>query len=366
MKKWTKTAAFALSLVILTGCAGQTQETGNTESGTNQTKENIEEQVDFDGDYSQLSSEELQNLFEQEEAFTRTIHIGYDGGLCQAAIPVAYYKGFFEQEGLQVELTAAEDSRDALAAGLIDTSAGMIAQWLTSVQNGVDIRFSVGLHTGCAAMVTLPDGVDKLEKGLKIGVVGAIGGIYHNIGLRMAAHDGFTADDFTWLGFDSGAILLALQNGEVDAIVASEQLTKQWVDEGTVKQIRSLTTDEDFKNEACCVMGISGKFQDANPVASYKIIRAIYKASKWLAESEENRKETAQILVENNYVSCDEEYALTLLNYYQFGLDNDTTEKSLYDSISEYAQLGVISKDTDADAFKEQIWYRYNLENLEK
>lgn len=355
----------ALSAALLSAC-GKTTTTSDSQEESTSADESASEDTE-ELSYAELSDEELQALYEKEEGSSRTIHIGYDGGLCQAAIPVAQYEGFFEEEGLDTELTAAEDARDALAAELIDTSAGMIAGWLTSVQNGVDIRFVVGLHTGCAAAVTLPDSdITGFEPGQKIGVVGNIGGIYHNIGLRMAAHDGFSADDFTWLGFDSSAILLALQDHEVDVIVVSEQLSQQWLNEGSVKQIRSLTTDDDFKDEACCVMGISGKFYDENPVTSYKITRAVYRASLWLAESEENRAEAAKILVDNGYVACSEEYALQLLNYYQFGLDNATTEKSLYDSVDEYIQLGVLSAEADAEAFKAQIWQPFDLDDLAK
>ena len=318
-----------------------------------------------DVNYAELSDEELEALYLAEPAAGRTIHIGYSGGLCQAAIPVAQHYGFFEEEGLTTELVSSDDARDALAAGKIDTSAGMIAQWLTSVQNGVDIRFTLGLHTGCAAAVVLPDsGYDGFEKGMKIGFVGAFGGVYHNIALRFVAHDGFSSDDFTWLGFDQSAILLALQEGEVDAIVVSEQLSQQWVDDGDVKTIRSLTTDDDFKNEACCVLGISGTFLEENPVTSYKITRAVYRASLWIAESEENRLEAAKMMVENGYVSGTPEYSFKLLNYYRFGLTPVETAKSLYDSVDEYIQLGILSKDTDPEIFKEQIYYAYDFGDL--
>ncbi|MDR1206487.1 MAG: hypothetical protein LBL26_13580, partial [Peptococcaceae bacterium] len=57
-------------------------------------------------------------FFLAEPASRRTIHIGYDGGLCQAAIPMAQLKGFFEAEGLTTELTKSggtmDNARDAL------------------------------------------------------------------------------------------------------------------------------------------------------------------------------------------------------------------------------------------------------------
>lgn len=362
VKKFLVSLAAGAMAFSLLGCATQV---GNT-NGNDKTNENATptaEVKEISNEYSQKTEEELLALYQQEEASQKTIHIGYDGGLCQVAIPVAYHFGFFENEGLKTELTASEDSRDALAAGKIDTAAGMIAAWLTSVQNGVNIKFTLGLHTGCAAAYVLPDSqYNGFEKGMKIGFVGAFGGVYHNIANRFVAHDGFTSDDFTWLGFDSSAILLALQNGEVDAIVASEQLGAKWNANGDVKQIRSLTTDDDFKDEACCVLGISGTFLEKNPIASYKITKAVYNASVWLSESEENRKAAAKMLIENGYISGTEEFALSLLNYYKFGLTTKQTEKSLYDSVDEYQQLGILSSDTNADEFKKKIYYAFEFE----
>lgn len=353
------TGAMVFSLL---GCSSQVGN-NNANNGANENATSTAEVKELSSDLLQKTDEEIQALYEKEEASQRTIHIGYDGGLCQVAIPVAYHFGFFEKEGLKTELTASDDSRDALAAGKIDTAAGMIASWLTSVQNGVNIKFTLGLHTGCAAAYVLPDSqYNGFEKGMKIGFVGAFGGVYHNIANRFVAHDGFTSDDFTWLGFDSSAILLALQNKEVDAIVVSEQLGVKWNSNGDVKQIRSLTTDEDFKNEACCVLGISGTFLEKNPVTSYKITKAIYNASVWLSESEDNRRAAAKMLIENGYISGTEEYAVQLLNYYQFGLTTKQTEKSLYDSVDEYQQLGILSKDTNADEFKKRIYYAFEFE----
>ncbi|MBQ3795083.1 MAG: ABC transporter substrate-binding protein [Butyrivibrio sp.] len=365
------TGALTLSIVACgTAVSGNTaaentaaENTATTQSESNESTADAGKTTEVEvADYSTLSADELDKLYSEEAASKTTIHIGYSGGLCQVALPVAQHYGFFEDEGLTTELTSSEDSRDALAAGKIDTAAGMIAQWLTSVQNGVDIKFTLGLHTGCAAAVVLPDSeYQGFEKGMKIGFVGAFGGVYHNIANRFVAHDGFTEEDFTWLGFDDSAVLLALQDGEVDAIVVSEQLSKNWEKEGKVRQIRSLTTDDDFKDEACCVLGISGKFLEANPVASYKISRAVYNASNWLAESEANRADAAKMLIENGYISGTEEYALELLNYYKFGLTPEVTEKSLYDSVDEYTKLGVLDKNADAEAFKKKIYYAYKF-----
>jgi NitT/TauT family transport system substrate-binding protein len=306
--------------------------------------------------------------FRTEPASQRVIHIAYDGGLCQAAIPIAQFKGFFEAEGLNTELTRTggtmDNARDALAGGKIDTSAGMIAGWLKPITNGVDIRFTVGLHTGCASAFVLADrDITAFAKGQTIAINGGIGGVYHNISYRFIAHNGFVPEDFTWRDFPADQTLLVLQNGDADVAVMADQVAEQWVQDGTLRRIRSLHGDADFADEACCVMGIAGAFLDENPIASEKISRAVYKAARWIGESDANKEEAAQLLLDNGYISGTKEYALSLMKLFRWGLPKDLTEATLYTSVDEYQALGVISGTLSAEDVKAQIWVPLDIES---
>lgn len=307
--------------------------------------------------------------FKEEPASKRTIHIGYDSGLCQAAIPIAQFKGFFADEGLTTELTKSggtqDNARDALVGGKIDTTAGMIAGWLKPVTNGVDLKFTVGLHTGCASAFVLADSPIQSfadAKGKTIAINGGIGGVYHNIGYRFIAHDGFVPEDFTWKDFPADQTLLILQKDEADVAVFSDQMAEKWVKDGTLRRIRSLHADEDFADESCCVLGIAGPFLAENPITSEKISRAIYKASLWIGESDEHKEEAAQILLDNGYISGTKEYAISLMKLFKWGLSNELTEATLDVSITDYQKLGVLSADIDPDELKQQVWAPLDIE----
>jgi NitT/TauT family transport system substrate-binding protein len=302
-----------------------------------------------------------------EPASTRTIRIAYDGGLCQAAIPIAQHKGFFEAEKLTTVLTKTDgNARDALAAGKIDTSAGMIAGWLKPITNGVDIRFTVGLHTGCTAAFVLtgsPINSFADAKGKVIAISGGIGGVYHNIGYRFIAHDGFVPEDFTWRDFPADQTLLVLERGNADVAIIGDQLAEKWVQDGTLRRIRSLHEDKDFADEACCVFGISGAFLAENPVTSEKISRAVYNAALWIGASDANKEEAAQILLDNGYISGTKEYAVSLMKLFKWGLPNNLTEATLDLSVKEYQKLGVISANLNPAEVKAQIWVPLDIEN---
>ena len=316
----------------------------------------------------QNEAEIEEEAWKKEPAYGTTIHVGYNDGFCSAAIPLALLKGFFEAEGLDVELTKSGDGTQAaisaaLAGGKIDTTAGMIAGWLVPVTNGIDLRFTVGLHTGCTSAFVLVDSdIEGFVEGQTVGFAGGIGGIQNNIGLVFAAREGFTQDQLIWRDFgDATALLGVLQNGEADIIILGDQLAERWVLEGTVRRIYSQHEGK-FVDDACCVLAIRGEFYDANPITSMKISRAVYQAAKWIDESDEHKLEAAQLLLDNGHISGSVDFAVSLMKMFRFGLDTETTERSVYTSVDEYKQLGIIDQSINAEDVKQQIWRPLDLD----
>ncbi|MCL2197505.1 MAG: ABC transporter substrate-binding protein [Defluviitaleaceae bacterium] len=301
------------------------------------------------------------NEVELNEASNRVIRLGFEGGLCQAAIPLAHLHGFFAAEGLETEIIVTGDlvnSRDSLAAGHIDTVAGMLAGWFVPVTQGIDIRFTLGLHTGCASAFVLADSdVIAFERGMDVAVSGAIGGAFHNIALRFIYREGFAPDDFTWRDFPAAEAVIALQNGTVQVAVIPDQVGKRFVEEGILRVIRSLD-DADFYQENCCVLGLLGSFIDENPETAEKISRAVYNASRWINESTENKTTAVNDLMAAGYVSAaiDVEYVVGLMSNWKWGVPHYLTEQTLVTSIAEYQALGVIDPTLNPADVKAQVW----------
>jgi len=237
-------------------------------------------------------------------------------------------------------------------------ASGMIAAWLRPVTQGVDIRFTLGLHTGCASAFVLADSdITQFEDGQDVAVTGGIGGLFHNIALRFIANDGFVAEDFTWRDFPPDQLLLALQDGTADVAVFPDNLGEQWILDGTLRRIRSLHEDPDFKYEACCVLGIAGDFFDENPLTSERISRAVFNAAQWIGESDENKAEAAQLLIDYGYISSSVEYAVSLMQMWDWALVHEMTEQTLHNTVREYQALGIIDANISPDIVEEQIWH---------
>ena len=297
----------------------------------------------------------------REPASERTIRLGFEGGLCQSAIPIAHLNGFLEAEGIDSEIVVTGDlvnSRDSLAAGQIDTVAGMLAGWFVPVSQGIDVRFVLGLHTGCASAYVLADSdINNFEAGQEIAVSGAIGGAFHNIALRYISRDGFAQSDFIFRDFPAAEAVIALQNGTVQVAVIPDHVGAKFVEEGVLRVIRSLD-DGDFQEEICCVLGLTGAFIDENPETAAAIARAIYNASRWLDESDDNKTAAVETLIEHGYISAavDVEYAVGLMSSWRWGLPHSATEQTLITSIEEYQTLGILNPNLDPNLIREQVW----------
>src|SRR5947207_4587264 len=108
------------------------------------------------------------------------LKVAYLGLTCEAPIFVAKEKGFFEEEGLDVELamTDWDGLREGLGTGRFDANHTLIMYLLKPIETKTDVKITGGIHTGCLrvqAGVNSDVKTVKDLKGKKIGVPTHIG-----------------------------------------------------------------------------------------------------------------------------------------------------------------------------------------------
>src|SRR3954469_5024812 len=76
------------------------------------------------------------------------IRVGYIGLTCEAPIFTAVEKGFFKDEGLDVELVQCQwaNYKDVLALGGYDITHHLVMYFLKPIEQGLDVKFTGGIH----------------------------------------------------------------------------------------------------------------------------------------------------------------------------------------------------------------------------
>jgi NitT/TauT family transport system substrate-binding protein len=250
---------------------------------------------------------------------------GKSGSLCNSPTYIAYEKGYFAEEGIDVELITAdfEAKKVGLNNGTISTINGDF-QYFPSIEAGVNMTIVEGLHQGCIKLNVLPDSeIETVQDlvGKKI-AVDEIGGTPYQVTLLWLAQNGISTDDVTFLPFNDGSLELeALYKGEVDVAALWDPLATTSVEEGKARSILDISQDEPFAGHYCCFLYASKKVVEENPELIAAELRAYHKAQNWIYE---NPEEAVELVTEKGYVSIeDHEVAVSLIKSYGYPSTED-------------------------------------------
>jgi NitT/TauT family transport system substrate-binding protein len=291
------------------------------------------------------------------------LKVAYLGLTCEAPIFAAEEKGFYKEEGLDVELvkTDWDGLREGLGTGQFDANHTLIMYLLKPIEGGTDIKITGGIHTGCLR-VQAPIGNGAIKtvkdlKGKKIGVPQHLGSPPHLFCCRtLAAADVDPrpeAKQVEFLNFPPGELELALTQGKIDALATSDPIGTILLGKKVVKTIADQAVDEPYKDEYCCAAVVSGKLARENPKAAAKVTRALLKGAKWVNE---NAGAAAAMSVENKYIASTVEIntqALSKLNYIP-GVAR--CRKSVEQAAVEMKKAGLLEPKTDPAALAKRAW----------
>ncbi len=223
-----------------------------------------------------------------------TIILGVETSILPSAVWVADNKGYFQEEGLEVEMKEFDSGRNALATILKEGGLDMVTVAQTPVMFN---SFTRNDYVIIAGMVSSEDDVKILARkdkgvqnpsdlrGKKVGItVGSTGHFF--LGLFLT-HIGLKLSEIETIDIEASELPQALANGRVDAIstwephiLNSQKLLGEKAvvlePEGGAKIFR-----EDFYFVA------DRNFMDNNPEALKRFLKAIEKGEKFIQEDEE-------------------------------------------------------------------------------
>jgi NitT/TauT family transport system substrate-binding protein len=221
--------------------------------------------------------------------------------------------------------------------------------FLKPVEQGLDVKFTGGIHRGCLrvqAAVNGPIHTIKDLKGKRIGVpgMGTPPFIFAN---RVLGANGIDpGKDITWLVFPAGELGLALDKGEVDAVADSEPIGSLLIASGKVRNVADQAQDAPYKDEYCCAVLVNGKFLAKNPKAAAAATRALLKAAKWV---ETNPAAAARMSVEKKYLGSNPELNAVAISHLRYVPSVSGAEAAVKSAASEMKRAGMISATTDVD-----------------
>ncbi|MEP6603758.1 MAG: ABC transporter substrate-binding protein [Spartobacteria bacterium] len=277
------------------------------------------------------------------------IRVGYIGLTCEAPIFSASEKGFFKEEGLDASLVKCEwaNYKDVLALGGFDITHHLVMYFLKPIEQGLDVKFTAGIHRGCLRVQASTKGsvhtVADL-RGKRIGVpgMGTPPFIFAN---RVLGANGIDAGkEITWRVFPAGELGLALDKGEVDAVADSEPIGSLLLADGKVRNVADQATDAPYKDEYCCAVIVNGKFLTANPKAAAGATRALLKAAKWV---EANPAAAARLSVEKKYLASNPELNTVAISHLRYVPSVSGAETAVSSAAAEMKVAGMLSPSTD-------------------
>ncbi|MTH47735.1 ABC transporter substrate-binding protein [Intestinirhabdus alba] len=307
--------------------------------------------------YPLLTAADEDAAWRKEPASGRTINIGFSEGLCIGTLGVAHELGFYADEGLKTQLVRSNTTEiDALGTGKVDASAAHIASMLVPVANGIRAVFTAGVQTGCKSLYVLAASDIRSTRDLAkktVAIPGGIGNADHNIALRFFIADHVDPLAIKYKVTDPGAAVMAMESGEIQGAILSDQFAKGFVDSGTLRIVRSITFDEDFKHEVCCVHAVSRDLYEQSPITAARLTRAHERAKKWVTA---NPTETVAMMLKNRWASGDPSLVREMLLTYDFTVDAHTTERTIVRVIDDYKKLGILNSRMDTEKLKNRLW----------
>ena len=306
-------------------------------------------------------------------ADSNKIRVGYIGLTCEAPIFSAVEKGFFKEEGLDVSLVKCEwaNYKDVLALGGFDITHHLVMYFLKPIEQGLDVKFTGGIHRGCLRVQAgIKSDVHTIKdlRGKRIGVpgMGTPPFIFAN---RVLGANGIDAGkEITWRVFPAGELGLALDKGEVDAVADSEPIGSLLLADGKVRNVADQAKDAPYKDEYCCAVIVNGKFLAKNPKAAAAATRALLKAAKWV---ETNPAAAARLSVEKKYLASNPELNTVAISHLRYVPSVSGAEAAVSSAAAEMKIAGMLSPTTDVSDLAKRAFVHLDgvsdewLQNLE-
>lgn len=292
------------------------------------------------------------------------LKIGYSGSLCEAPLHMAIEKGFFEAEGLKVDVTklAPGTAFEAVTAGKTEAGFGLLASLVQPLSNGLPIKITSGLHTGCDKVLAPKNsGINSLAdlRGKRIGVP-SMNSSPIIFAKRALADAGVGVSEknmeVEFIVFSATDLPLALKNGAVDALAMNDPTASITQKEYDLKSIVDSAVDAPYKDQYCCSAYVRDNIASEHPEVAAKYTRAMQKASVWI---QKNPDEAAKTQVDKKWVAGDAAFNASVLKTYNFIPSVSGAYDAFGITAKQLQEVGMLDKNVDVDALQKKSFIKF-------
>lgn len=286
--------------------------------------------------------------------YSGRIKVGHLVGVCMSPLFLAHAKGYFKDEGLDVELVFMPnpgDSTTALMGSAVQFIHNPFTNTYLSVAQGAPLKIVAGSGNGglyCIAqpgsgIKTLADLKSKANTGLRVGSerINTLELTFY----RTIENQGLNYKDFNMIWFtDHFSMLAAFQQKQVDVVTHVEPYATMLIDKyGGVPLGNSF--DVWGADSPDCVVSARDDFLKQYPETVKKYLRALLRADAFIKG---NQAEAVDVLDAGHYYKVDKETLRGAIPRQPPGVDLRNGVKGMDTAISDMVSLGYLkTKPTD-------------------
>ncbi len=282
--------------------------------------------------------------------------------MCTSPVAYAVHRGIFAKHNLDVELVnfggSTEQLLEAIATGKADAGVGMALRWLKPMEQGFDVKITLGTHGGCLRLLGAKDvGITDIHslKGKTVAVADMAGPAKNFFSILLAKRGINPDTEVTWRQYPGELLPLAVEKGEAHALADNDPRTYVFLKDskGKLFEVASNLSDE-YKNRLCCVVGVRGSLIRSDKPAVAALTRAILEAQDHAAHKPQDAAEVFQQYAPKTSV----EDLVAMLNdhthhHHPVG-DALKKEISLY--ADELKAVSVFKANTDTTKFADRVY----------